>query len=253
MTEGEERGHPHRRSMTVADVAACLEVRLYYPGLSDTGVAGASRRAAEQGVATVLCRPEQVPFVAEAVHGFDVGVVTVLDFHTPRDRLPPPRVLAAATLQLAEFGATEVAIVATRDRLEAGHGHPFRRCLEAVTAAAQRMGATSRVLIDVADLNMDEHIAASVMCRDAGATVIQAGTIDSRRANFGHMRELRQALGPHLRLKWTPLVPSVDALLLGLAEGIDLFNGDIDALLAEAGSRPDWRPMMVPLRGHDYI
>jgi hypothetical protein len=41
-------------------------------------------------------------------------------------------------------------------------------------------------------------------------------------------------------------------LLLGIAGEVDLFNADVDVLLAEARSRTAWVPMTVPLRGHDY-
>ena len=190
-----------RRRMSLRDVAAVLELRLHDPWISPEMVAERSGRAAEQGLAAVLCRPDDVPIAAVALHESQVGIATVVDFQSRRERLPPPRVLTASTLQLAEFGATSLALVATRERLETGHGHAFPRALEAVTAAAHRMGATSRVLIDVADLSVDDQVTAAVLCRDAGASVIQAGVWDGARANFGLMSELREALGPEVKLK----------------------------------------------------
>jgi hypothetical protein len=49
-----------------------------------------------------------------------------------------------------------------------------------------------------------------------------------------------------------PDVRSIDALLLGVAEGADRFNADVEKLLQQTRARAPWTPLTIPLTGHDY-
>jgi deoxyribose-phosphate aldolase len=224
-------------------------MRLYQPALSAHDVACRGRHAADLGLAAVICRPEHVAVAAESVNGSQVGVCTALDFTYRGPALPDPSVIAAEAFNLAEAGATSIALVLSSERLQDD------RCVEAlaaITRSAVGAGATSRALIDIQGMTLEQAIAAAVLARDAGAALIQAGSWTNSRASFTLLREFRSVLGPDVQVKWTRPVRSIDALLLGAAEGADLFNADTDSLLAEATRRQSWLPLSIPVIGHDY-
>jgi deoxyribose-phosphate aldolase len=224
-------------------------MRLYEPATSADDVACRGRYAVELGLAAVICRPEHVAAAAKSVHGSQVGVCTALDFTHRTPALPDPGTLAEEAFCLAGAGATSIAIVVTSARLQDDR---FGHALDAITRGAGRADATSRALIDIQDMTLEQAVAAAVLARNAGASEVQVGSFTNARASFTLLREFRSALGPDVRLKWTRPVRSIDALLLGVAEGADLFNADIDLLLAEATHRQSWLPLSVPLSGHDY-
>jgi len=229
-----------------------LEMRLVGPHVSAEEVAQRSRQASSLGLAAVICRPEHLGAAAQAVAGTGVGVCTAVDFHTPRAPLADPCALAAETLRLAEAGATSLGLVATRQRLDVDGGRTFARALAAVTSAARSCGATSRALVDPDPSSRSQPRAAARLCADAGASLIQAGSWDGPRANFDYLRQFRTILGPDILLKWTTPVRTIDVLLLGVAEGANRFNGDVQALIQEAENRSQWLPMTVPLPRWDY-
>ena len=244
------------RSVSVDEIAGMLEMRVYEPGLTAREVAQRSRQASLLGLAAVICRPEHVRAAAQAVTGtgvrVGVGVCTVLDHHTPRAPLAHPSALAEETLRLTEAGATSVALLVTRRRLEIDHGRSFARALSAVTTAARSHGATSRAIIDAEPKDGTQALAAVRLCADAGVSLIQAGSWEGPRASFDTLHAMRAALNPDIDLKWTAPVRSLDLLLLTIAEGANRFNGDAQALIQEAENRAPWLPLVVPHRGWDY-
>lgn len=238
--------------MSVEDVAQVLEMRVHGPDFTAEQVSQRARQASRLGLGAVLCRPEHVRVAAEAVRGSRVEVGTAVDFHARGGPLDGLAVLTNQTKALVDRGATVIALIATQQRLAIDGGRAFAAALDAVTIAAHQRGASSRAVIDVGRMDLEQELAAATLCLDAGASLIQVGVWDGRRANFGHMRQLRSALGPRVLLKWTTPVRSIDVLLLAVAEGMDRFNGDVDSLLDEARSRAESRPMAVPLHGWDY-
>lgn len=242
----------NRRSVLVTEVLKMLEMRVFGPQVSAQEVAQRSRQASLLGLGAVICRPEHIRTAAHAVAGTGVEVCTAVDFHTPRAPLPDPRALALKSLRLAEAGATSLALIATRQRLEVDGGRPFARALAAVTAAAHSCGATSRALVDTGPRDRSHAHAAARLCADAGVSLIQAGAWEGPRANFDHIREFRATIGPDIRLKWTTPVRSIDVLLLGMAEGANRFNGDVQGLIHQIETQALGRPMVIPHRGWDY-
>jgi deoxyribose-phosphate aldolase len=238
--------------MSVEEVAKVLEIRAHEPGITAEQVAQQARQASLLGLAAILCRPEHVRAAAEAVRGTGVEVGTAVDFHGRNMPLDAATVLTEKTKALVHRGATTIALVATQQRLDVDCGRAFASAVQAVTAAAREQGAVSRVVIDVGRMDLEQELAAARLCLDAGASLIQVGVWDGRRANFGHMRQMRDALGPGVPLKWTAPVRSIDVLLLAVAEGMDRFNGDVISLLDEAESRAAWLPLTVPVQGWDY-
>jgi len=241
---------PKRRALTSAELARMLELRAHYPDLGNADVERAATDAVTDGVGALVVRPEHVPLASRVVHGSGVRVVTGVDFLQRREPLQPPVVLAKQARLLAEAGANSLALIATQQRL--ADGTRFTDAIRAVSAAARSHGARSRVLIDVAGLTPHDVVETAVLCVHAGASVIQAGAWEGARATFNLLRPLRAAVGPDVVIKWTPEVRSVDALLLGVAEGANRFNGDIKALLQQARARGAWIPLTVPVAGVDY-
>jgi hypothetical protein len=63
---------------------------------------------------------------------------------------------------------------------------------------------------------------------------------------------MRAALPDDVSLKWTFPVRSLDSMLICIAEGVDRFNGDPEALLKSAERHTALGPLIVPVRGLDY-
>lgn len=240
---------PVRRALSLADVAAMLEMRLFQPEASAEHVADQASHAVDLGLAAVMCRPEHVAIAARSVHGSPVGVCVAVDFTQPTGLVMDVASVAEEAYRLASSGATSLALVVNAVRMQDGS---WIEALAALTEVAQQAGATSRAMVDVRGMTLDQAVATAVRCQEAGASVIQAGSWNNQGATFTLLGALRATLDPHITLKWTRPIRSIDALLLGVAEGGRLFNADVDSLLAEATRRQEWLPLNVPLAGYDY-
>ncbi|HEV7145882.1 MAG TPA: hypothetical protein VGN48_02670, partial [Pedococcus sp.] len=87
---------------------------------------------------------------------------------------------------------------------------------------------------------------------DAGAWMVQGGSLSGKRARFSELEVLRGALPSEVIVKWMQPVRSLDAMLLCIAEGVGRFNADVEDILATAQLRAQSGPLMVPLPGWDY-
>ncbi|HEV7147562.1 MAG TPA: hypothetical protein VGN48_11265, partial [Pedococcus sp.] len=240
---------PVRRALSLADVAGMLEMRLFQPEVSAEHVAGQASHAADLGLAAVMCRPEHVATAAASVHGSPVGICVAVDFSQPAGPELDLPSLTDEAHRLARAGATSLALVVNAARMR---HDTWTEALAMLARVAQETGATSRAMVDVRGMTLDQAVATAVRCQQAGAAVIQAGSWNNQGATFTLLGALRGALDPHITLKWTRPIRSIDALLLGVAEGGRLFNADVDSLIAEATRRQEWLPLNVPLPGYDY-
>ena len=63
---------------------------------------------------------------------------------------------------------------------------------------------------------------------------------------------MRNVLPEGVRLKWTFPLRSLDSMIICIAEGVDLFNGEPQSLLKDAAQRIATGPLVVPVKGVDY-
>jgi deoxyribose-phosphate aldolase len=241
-----------RRTMSVAGVAAHLDHRLYR--LPD--VAGATGRgcldAAQAGFAAVICRPENVGAAARALSGTAVAVATAVCWDTPPTELLDTDGLVGEALALADQGANEVALVATKVRMGIGGGGEFERQTTALVASMEQRNVRVRVILDTEDLTSPDIVRACRRATDAGVWMVQGGSWRGQRTGFTQVRTMRRALGPDVLLKWTQPVRSLETLLLCVAEGVARFNADVGPLMVAARRSAVLGTLNVPLVGTDY-
>lgn len=238
------------RILAVADVAAVVEHRVYAPNAGHAEVVFACSEAIDAGVPILLCRPEHVFVAAEALAGTQVRVGSAVDFHTAGLAALSGPALAAAAEQLAEDGATELGLVAGVERL--AERNRFERDVGALAGVAAQAGGRARVVINASGMAREELLAAAEASAAAGASLIHCGSWRGDRARFDLAVQVRTALDPGVLVKWTTPVRSLDVLLLGMAEGIDRFNANLDAILHQAEDRVQLGGIRIPRPGIDY-
>ena len=243
----------YARHLTVAEVAAMLDQRLYDHTAPTEEFLHGCRQAVDAGVASVICRPGTVAAAAAEVTGSPVAVATALGY-APGSSCPPSRddLVRQAESVLAD-GAGEVGVLATRPQLAPTARRAFFEDVEAVVRVCHGADALVRVMLMATALSRDDLVAACRLSADAGAGMVQGGVFFADdRATLTQVGIMRQALPASVLLKWTEPVRSLDRLLLARAEGVDRFNADVEALLAEARERYAWGRIVLPVRGRDY-
>jgi len=247
-----ERQLVERQVITVGELAARLDKALYSTDLSTAAVEQGCREAVRQGVAGVLVRPDQLKVVSTAVEGSGVAVVSALSWYErDTDRLDGDAMQAEAE-SLVMTGATEVAYVITKARLEHRAGREVveqvRRLVETVTP----MGARVRTLIATEELR-DEVIRRT--CHDmaaAGVWMVQGGSWRGTRTGLSQVEVIRASVPAEVLVKWTEPIRSLSTVLLCMSMGVDRFNCDVDQILADA-KRAEWlAPLTIPAKGLDY-
>lgn len=251
LTEAIQARKLARRQLSVADVAAHLEHRLYALPPTPDAIRRGCANAVRDGFAAVICRPERVAEAARNLDGTGVPVVTAVGWNLPDSAaLDTPTMLEEANA-LAAQGASEVALVATQARMEGG-GVAFTRQTAALVAAMTQRDVRVRVILDTEQL-APEHI--TLACRQAsevGVSMVQGGSWRGQRTGFSQVEMMRDALGPDVLLKWTQPVRSLETMLVCIAEGVGRFNGDVDRIMASAQYSARLGPLTVPLPGTDY-
>ncbi len=241
------------RRLTVADIAAMIDQSVYSPAMTSVDVARAGRLSVELGLASLICRPYRVAVAADAVRGSPVTVATALGGHIPTGPGVCLRQLQLEAEQALQDGARELALLATAARL-----HPAERRLlvaeiVAVGDLARSVGGLVRVALDAASLTTQELVTGCRVVVDAGAGMVQAGTLyEHGRARLSQVQLIRREIGPQVLLKWTAPVRGLDILLLAKAEGVDRFNADATMVLEQAEDLERWGEIRVPVPGVDY-
>ncbi|WP_457255118.1 hypothetical protein [Pedococcus sp. P5_B7] len=240
-----------RRRLSVADLAAHLDHRLYgqpaVPGATRQGCA----KAAQAGFAAVICRPERVAEAARELSGTAVAVVTAVCWDTPGTTHLDTDSMLSQALTLADHGANEVALLATKERM-APSGAEFERQINALVACMGKRDVRVRVILDTEYLTRHDIATACRQATDAGVWMAQGGSWRGPRTGFTQVEAMRDSLGADVLLKWTQPVRSLQTLLLCIAEGVERFNGDVDQLMAAARRSAAAGPMIVPLPRTDY-
>jgi deoxyribose-phosphate aldolase len=241
-----------RKVITVAELAARLERRLYSPDITESAVHDGCVAARRQGIAAVITRPEHLEVAAAALAGSDVGLVTALSWHG-RDEMPlqVDDVVAEAEA-LARRGADHLAYVVTAARLEPDGGQQVAQHVRRLVDAVGPTGVKVRAIVGTEGLT---EVQIRRTCQDlaaAGVWMVQGGSWRARRTGLSHVETIRAALPPEVLVKWTEPVKAVSTMLLCLSLGVDRFNCDVDQVLGDA-RRAEWlSPLTIPVAGVDY-
>jgi deoxyribose-phosphate aldolase len=205
-------------------------------------------------LSSVIARPEDVPTAGLYLAGTSIDVVTLPGWHDGDiDPLPTPALLAQAR-RLAAEGATDLGMVANVDRLSADGGRRFADDVTALVDAMRGCGARVRVVLDTDGMSPEATAAACELLGATGAWLVQGGSWQgAARTGLSRIQLMRAALPDNVRLKWTFPVRSLDSMMIAIAEGVDRFNGDPEAMVSEAVRRASTgRRLIVPVRDIDY-
>jgi signal peptidase I/deoxyribose-phosphate aldolase len=241
-----------RQALSVGAVAARLEHRLYTSESSRQGVEDGCELAIRRGLSSVIVPPEVVSLVGLHLAGTSVGLVTLVGWRNGEVEPLAARALRAEAWRLVAEGATDVGVLANVERLEADRGRLFANEVTAMVQVVQACGARVRVVLDTDGQTPAATAAACELLGATGAWLVQGGSWRGGRTSLSRIQLMRAALPDEVRLKWTLPLRGLDSMMIGMAEGVDLFNGDTESLLDDAAQRVAARPLLVPLRGVDY-
>ena len=240
-----------REVVTRESLAGALEHRLHGPEVDHGDLRRGCDYAAEVGLAAVLCRPEHLATAARRLTGSGTTPVTALAFHDRPSQFHDPVDLAAEAMELVSLGASEVALVVAPGR-ENDCLHLIAEQVDAVVEAVTPQAGKVRALIDTTDASKDQLTACTALLGAAGAVLVQGGSFRGDRATFSQIEAMRHTLPAAVLLKWTQPLRSVEMMLVCMALGVNRFNGDVPALLAEAKRSTQRAPLMLPIYGVDY-
>lgn len=241
-----------RQVITVAALAARLDKALYSTDLSSDALEDGCRRAVQQGIAGVLVRPDQLQRASAAVQGSEVGVVSALSWYErDTDRLDGDAMQAEAE-SLVRRGATQVAYVITKARLEHRAGREVADQVGRLVQTLTPLGARVRTLIATEELTDEEIRRICGEVSAAGVWMVQGGSWRGMRTGLSKIEVIRAAVPGEVLVKWTEPVRSLSTVLLCMSLGVDRFNCDVDQILGDA-KRAQWlAPLTIPVAGVDY-
>lgn len=240
-----------RRQLSVAEVASHLDHRLYAQPAGEDRVSTGCALAAESGLAAVICAPPDVTQAARLLDGSGVPVVTALEWDAPTDTAMDATLVLEEARMLADQGADELMLITSKARLDDSRNR-FPRQTAAVVRELGLRGVRIRVIVNTEWMTAREITELAQSVSDAGAWMVQGGSLSGKRARFSELEVLRDALPPEVIVKWMQPVRSLDAMLLCIAEGVGRFNADVEQIMATAQLRAQSGQLVVPLPGWDY-
>ncbi|KQU66541.1 hypothetical protein ASC58_16130 [Phycicoccus sp. Root101] len=241
-----------RQAMTVGGVAARLEQHLALSEPTRKVVHDECELAIRHGLSSVIVPPEMVPQVGPRLTGTSVGLVTLLGWRNGEVEPLAASALRAEACRLVAEGATDVGVLANVERLAADRGRQFAVEVTALVEVMQARGARVRVVLDTDGQSPAATTEACELLGATGAWLVQGGSWLGSRTGLSRLQLMRAALPDEVRLKWTCPIRTLDSMMIGIAEGVDLYNGDPKSLLEDAARRVSVRPLLVPVRGVDY-
>jgi deoxyribose-phosphate aldolase len=241
-----------RHVITVEQLAARLEKRLYARELSDADLRAECAGAVRQGLAAVITLPERLDTASEALAGSGLDLATAVSWHgRDTDRLSTKAVRSEAEA-LLERGATDLAYLVTRARVEHDGGREVAEHVGQLVEVTAPHGAKVRTILATEQLSCEviERI-----CRDAaeaGVSMVQGGSWRGARAGLSHIERMRGALPADVLVKWTEPVKALHTMLLCISLGIGRFNCDVDQILRDAADAASLGPLTIPAAGIDF-
>jgi deoxyribose-phosphate aldolase len=205
---------------TVESIAALIDHAILKPELTDAEVATDLDLAARWGVFSVCVRPSDVPRSVARLAGTAVATGTVLGF--PHGSTSTAAKTAEARRALDD-GAAELDMVLHSGRLRSGDLQAVTDDIAAVVAVAE--GRVVKVILETAFLTDEQVVSGSKAAEAAGASFVKTSTgFAGGGATVHHLRLMREAVSPAVRIKASGGVRGLDTLLEMRALGVDRFG-----------------------------
>ena len=211
---------PASETPTVESIAALIDHAILKPELTDAEVDADLDLAARWGIFSVCVRPSDIPRSVARLAGTPVATGTVIGF--PHGSTSTAAKVAEARRALDD-GAAELDMVQHVGRLRSGDVAAVEDDIAAVVAVAE--GRVVKVILETAFLTDDEVVAASRAAERAGASFVKTSTgFAGGGATVHHLRLMRGAVSPAVRIKASGGVRGLDTLLEMRAVGVDRFG-----------------------------
>jgi deoxyribose-phosphate aldolase len=217
--------------LTYEDVAKTIDHSLLRPELDDEFIADGCRLAAEYQVASVCCRPADVPRAVELLRGSGVAVGTVIGF--PHGGTTTEVKVFEAEQALRD-GATEIDMVINIGALRSGRDAYVRDEIAAVVAPAHAAGAIVKVILENAYLDDDQKVRACRLAEAAGADFVKTSTgFAPTGATHEDLVLMRQSVSPHIGVKAAGGVRTLDGLLAVMELGVTRIGATQTAVILD--------------------
>lgn len=211
---------PQQETPTVESVAALIDHAILKPELTDDEVAADLDLAGRWGVFSVCVRPSDVARSVARLDGTGVATGTVIGF--PHGTTSTAAKTAESRRALDD-GASELDMVLHIGRLRSADLAAVTDDIAAVVAVAE--GRIVKVILETAYLSDEQVVAGSRAAEAAGASFVKTSTgFAGGGATLHHLRLMRGAVSPAVRIKASGGVRGLDTLLEMRAVGVDRFG-----------------------------
>jgi deoxyribose-phosphate aldolase len=212
-----ESAEPTVNGYTYRQVAKAIDHSLLKPELTEQQVEEGLQIAARYDVASVCCRPSDVPLAARLLAGSDVRVGSTVGF--PHGANTTATKVAEA-LQAMESGAVELDMVLNIGQLLSGNIQYVQEDIAAVVDAA-RDRALVKVILENAYLTEDQTVTASKTVAIAGGNFVKTSTgFAPTGAKVSDLILMRASVPDNVQLKAAGGIHSLDAMLDVLDVGV---------------------------------
>jgi deoxyribose-phosphate aldolase len=222
--------------LSYEDVAKTIDHSLLRPELDDAFITDGCRLAAEYQVASVCCRPADVPRAVELLAGTGVAVGTVIGF--PHGGSTTEAKVFEAQ-QALRASATELDMVINIGALRSGRDAYVRDEIAAIVAVAHSAGAIVKVIMENAYLDDEQKVRGCKLAEAAGADFVKTSTgFAPTGATHEDLALMRRSVSPHIGVKAAGGVRTLDGLLAVMELGVTRIGAtQTAAILDEFRSR----------------
>ncbi len=181
------------------NLAKKIDHTLLKPDATPDQIAQLCFEARKYGFASVCVNPAWIKLCTELLKGTDVKVCSVVGFPLGAT---PPEVKVFETEKVIKDGANEIDMVINIGALKAGDTELVARDIRGVVETAHKHGAIVKVIIEVALLNDEEKVIASLLSKEAGADFVKTSTgFASSGATVHDVALMRRTVGPEMGVK----------------------------------------------------
>ena len=206
-------------TITEERVARTIDHSLLRPELTVDEVLAGCDLAAAYRVASVCCRPLDVPACRDALEGSGVAVGTVVGF--PHGASTTAVKVAEAGRAL-EDGAGELDMVLAIGWLRSKREDYVQDDIAAVVDLAHGRGALVKVILENAYLTDEEKVRGCRLAEQAGADFVKTSTgYAPSGSSMDDLRLMRASVSPRVKVKAAGGIRTLDLLIEGLNAGMD--------------------------------
>ncbi|ABK52345.1 deoxyribose-phosphate aldolase [Acidothermus cellulolyticus 11B] len=211
--------HWTAETITIEEAAKFIDHSLLRPELTVADVQAGCETAMKYGVASVCCRPIDVPLCVRELAGTGVVVGTVVGFphgsHTTATKV-------AETRRAIDDGAREFDMVIQIGMLRSGRYREVHDDIAAVVDAAAAVDGAVKVILETAFLTKEEKIQGAKLVEEAGAAFVKTSTgFAPSGATVEDVELLRSAVSPKVKVKAAHGIRTLDVFLQMINAGAD--------------------------------